>query len=98
MILFAGLAIIYPMAPIATSTHPSPPDAPAVAVPKNFGNYKEQAAGAKAFNKKLEEEGDVDRPKANVVDNCACDDAVLMECCSISIISQHGTQTRSILQ
>ena len=38
----------------------------ALAVGRTIGNYKEQAAGAKAYNKRLEEEGDADRPKANV--------------------------------
>lgn len=52
------------MAPIATQTPLSQVEA--VVVPEHFGNYKEQAAGAKTFNKKLEEEGDVDRPRANV--------------------------------
>ena len=54
------------MAPVATPNIPSPPSSPAVAVGKNFGNYKEQAAGAKVYNKKVEEEGDDDHPKANV--------------------------------
>ena len=51
------------MAPIATPSAASPQAPP---VQKTFGNYKEQASGAKAYNKKLEEEGDADHPKANV--------------------------------
>ncbi|KAI4275269.1 MAG: hypothetical protein L6R38_005907 [Xanthoria sp. 2 TBL-2021] len=35
------------------------------AVGRTFGNYKEQAAGAQAYNKKLEEEGDAHHAKAN---------------------------------
>lgn len=54
------------MAPIATSTVSSPPDSSTVGVGKTFGNYKEQAPGAQDYNKKLEEEGDADHPKANV--------------------------------
>lgn len=46
------------MAPIATQTVTQPSDVFA----NTFGNYKEQAAGAKSFNKKLEEEGDGTHP------------------------------------
>ncbi|KAL8711941.1 MAG: hypothetical protein Q9220_003637 [cf. Caloplaca sp. 1 TL-2023] len=52
------------MAPIAIPVQPSPPASPAIAIGKDFGNYKEQAAGAKAFNRKLEEEGDEKHTKA----------------------------------
>lgn len=54
------------MSQVATSTITSPPAPPDGGVWKTLGNYKEQAAGAKAYNKKLEEEGDADHPKANV--------------------------------
>lgn len=40
------------------------------AVGRTFGNYKEQAAGAQAYNKKLEEEGDAHHAKANVCLKC----------------------------
>ncbi|KAI4193498.1 MAG: hypothetical protein LQ350_008286 [Teloschistes chrysophthalmus] len=53
------------MAPIATQTPLSREEA--VVVLKHFGNYKEQAAGAKTFNRKLEEEGDIDHPRANYI-------------------------------
>ena len=53
------------MAPSAVSVEsPSPTSKPETA--RTFGNYKEQAAGAKAYNKKLEEEGDAHHAKANV--------------------------------
>ncbi|KAL9605332.1 MAG: hypothetical protein Q9179_001460 [Wetmoreana sp. 5 TL-2023] len=55
------------MAPTATQTQLLPPDLPAAVIPKQFGNYKEQAAGAKSYNTKLEEEGNADRPRANYV-------------------------------
>ena len=55
------------MAPIATRNPDSPTQAPVVPVKKGTGDYKEQAAGAQAYNKKLEEEGDERHPKANVV-------------------------------
>ena len=51
------------MAPIATPVEKSQP---AVTVSKTFGNYKDQAPGAKNYNKKLEEEGDADHPAAKV--------------------------------
>ena len=50
------------MAPIATQTATQPSNV----LPNSFGNYKEQAAGAKSFNKKLEEEGDATHPAASV--------------------------------
>ncbi|MCJ1457121.1 hypothetical protein MMC28_007487 [Mycoblastus sanguinarius] len=53
------------MAPIATRNPDSPTQAPVVPVKKGTGDYKEQAAGAQAYNKKLEEEGDERHPKAN---------------------------------
>lgn len=52
------------MAPSAVSIEPSPSISPAILNGKDFGNYKEQAAGAKTFNKKLEEEGDADHAPA----------------------------------
>ncbi|KAL8722093.1 MAG: hypothetical protein Q9225_001337 [Loekoesia sp. 1 TL-2023] len=52
------------MAPIATPTPPSPPATPSIVNGKDFGNYKEQAAGAKSFNKRLEEEGNEKHAKA----------------------------------
>ena len=55
------------MASSATSTTVLSPIVPEVAVVKTFGNYKEQASGAQAYNKTLEEEGDANRPKANVI-------------------------------
>ena len=55
------------MASSATSTILLSPVVPEIAVVKTFGNYKEQAAGAKAYNKTLEEEGDANHPKANVI-------------------------------
>lgn len=54
------------MAPVAIPTTPSPPTAPAGAAGRLFGNYKEQSAGAQAYDKQLEEEGDADHPKADV--------------------------------
>lgn len=47
----------------APAASPAPP---ALAFRKVLGNYKEQAAGASEYNAKLEEEGDANRPKANV--------------------------------
>lgn len=55
------------MASSATSTTLLSPTVPEIAVVKTFGNYKEQASGAKAYNQTLEEEGDANHPKANVV-------------------------------
>ena len=55
------------MASSTTSTTLLSPAVPEITVVKTFGNYKEQAAGAKAYNKTLEEEGDANHPKANVV-------------------------------
>lgn len=53
------------MAPSAvTVTETAPASKPAIS--RTFGNYKEQAAGAKAYNKKLEEEGDGHHARANV--------------------------------
>ena len=54
------------MASAATLTVTTPPDTATIAIPKSFGNYKEQAGGAQSYNKELEEHGDVDRPKAKV--------------------------------
>lgn len=51
------------MAPVAIPKTPSPPTAP---TGKLFGNYKEQLAGAQAYDKQLEEEGGADQPKADV--------------------------------
>lgn len=50
-----------------TSTILASPAHPTIAVVKTFGNYKEQASGAKAYNQKLEEEGDAEHPKAKVI-------------------------------
>lgn len=58
------------MAPSAVSIEPSPSISPAILNGKDFGNYKEQAAGAKTFNKKLEEEGDADHAPAKVYSSC----------------------------
>ena len=55
------------MASSATSTILLSPVVPEIAVVKTFGNYKEQASGAKSYNKTLEEEGDSNHPKANVI-------------------------------
>ena len=55
------------MTSTATSTVTTPLDTATIAIPKNFGNYKEQAAGPQTYNKDLEEHGDVDHPKANVI-------------------------------
>ncbi|KAL8655957.1 MAG: hypothetical protein Q9210_000554 [Variospora velana] len=52
------------MAPSATELTLSPAVAKAE-VGRTFGNYKEQAAGAKGYNKKLEEEGDSHHGRAN---------------------------------
>ena len=54
------------MAPSAIPVTSPSEIAPALAVGRTIGNYKEQAAGAKSYNKRLEEEGDAERPKANV--------------------------------
>ena len=55
------------MAQVGTVTIESTPaGSQPVAAWKTFGNYKEQAAGAKTYNKKLEEEGDAHHPKADV--------------------------------
>lgn len=55
------------MAASATSTTLLSPTVPEIGIVKTFGNYKEQASGAQAYNKTLEEEGDANHPKANVV-------------------------------
>ncbi|KAI4194323.1 MAG: hypothetical protein LQ350_007838 [Teloschistes chrysophthalmus] len=52
------------MAPSALEVTPSAPTAKPE-VGRTFGNYKEQAAGAQAYNKKLEEEGDAHHARAN---------------------------------
>ena len=54
------------MASTTTTTTVSAPEAPTFSIVKTFGNYKEQASGAKAYNRKLEEEGDAEHPKAKV--------------------------------
>ena len=54
------------MAPSAIPVTTPSEIAPALAMGRTIGNYKEQAAGAKTYNQKLEEEGDAERPKANV--------------------------------
>lgn len=81
----------FAMAPIATQTPLSQEEA--VVIPKHFGSYKEQAAGAKTFNKKLEEEGDIDRPRANVGIGPTLGYVTLTKYCSISIIFRNGIQT-----
>ncbi|CAF9937048.1 MAG: hypothetical protein HETSPECPRED_010543 [Heterodermia speciosa] len=53
------------MAASATSTTLLSPTVPEIGIVKTFGNYKEQASGAQAYNKTLEEEGDANHPKAN---------------------------------
>lgn len=60
------------MTSTATSTVTTPLDKATIAVPKFFGNYKEQAAGAQSYNKELEEHGDGDHPKANVISAMLC--------------------------
>ena len=55
------------MTSTATSIVTTPPGTATIAIPKTFGNYKEQAAGAQSYNKELEEHGDVKHPKANVI-------------------------------
>ena len=55
------------MTSAATLTVTTPPGTATVAIPKTFGNYKEQAAGAQSYNKELEEHGDADHPKAKVI-------------------------------
>lgn len=52
------------MATTATSTILASPAPPTIGIVKTFGNYKEQASGAKAYNQRLEEEGDAEHPKA----------------------------------
>ncbi|KAL8781840.1 MAG: hypothetical protein Q9213_005842 [Squamulea squamosa] len=52
------------MAPSAISVTPSSPTSKPE-IGRTFGNYKEQAAGAQAYNRKLEEEGDAHHAKAN---------------------------------
>ena len=54
------------MAPSAIPATTPSDISPALVVGRTIGNYKEQAAGAKTYNKKLEEEGDAERPRANV--------------------------------
>lgn len=56
------------MAPSAIAVTALGPESKAE-IGRTFGNYKEQASGAQAFNKKLEEEGDAHHAKANV---CTC--------------------------
>ena len=56
------------MAPVAVPVEQPSTAAPASnGVQKTFGNYKDQAPGAQTYNRKLEEEGDETRPKANVL-------------------------------
>ena len=55
------------MASAATYTVTAPPGTATIAIPKSFGNYKEQASGAQSYNKELEEYGDADHPKAKVI-------------------------------
>ena len=85
------------MAPSAVLATTASEISPALAVGKTFANYKEQAAGAKTYNKRLEEEGDAERPRANVKP-CSgpCDRGGLTAFSSILITFLHGTQTRSI--
>ncbi|KAI4236965.1 MAG: hypothetical protein L6R40_006017 [Gallowayella cf. fulva] len=52
------------MAPSAIAVTALGPESKAE-IGRTFGNYKEQASGAQAFNKKLEEEGDAHHAKAN---------------------------------
>ena len=58
--------ILYKMTSAATLTVTTPPGA-TIAIPKSFGNYKEQAAGAQSYNKELEEHGDGHHSKAKVI-------------------------------
>ena len=55
------------MAQTTSQTITSTVASPVVKIRHALGDYKEQAAGAKTYNKKLEEEGDANRPKANVI-------------------------------
>lgn len=55
------------MTSAATLTVTTPPGPATIAIPKSFGNYKEQAAGAQSYNKELEEHGDVHHSKAKVI-------------------------------
>ena len=54
------------MAPTATSTVTEPRAFEAIADKTTFGSYKEQTAGARSYNKQLEEEGDEKNPRAKV--------------------------------
>ena len=74
--------------PVATSER--------VTVGRTFGNYKEQAAGAQSYNRKLEEEGDADHPKANVNRKRPVEIAGLMTSGSTSITYPYGILRRSI--
>ena len=65
--IVSNLGILYKMASAATYTVTAPPGTATIAIPKNFGNYKEQASGAQSYNKELEEHGDADHPKAKVI-------------------------------
>lgn len=60
------------MTSTATSTVTAPPETSTITIPKFFGNYKEQAAGAQNYNKELEEQGGVDHPKAKVISALLC--------------------------
>ncbi|KAL9101468.1 MAG: hypothetical protein Q9163_003263 [Psora crenata] len=55
------------MAPIATPILPSTAQSDVVPVKKGAGDYKEQAGGAKEFNRNLEEIGSATQPAAKVV-------------------------------
>ena len=56
------------MAPIATQNGDGVAEQTQVNLLKGgIGAYKEQAGGAAQYNKKLEEEGDANRPKAQVM-------------------------------
>ena len=78
------------MTSTATSTVTKPLDKATITVPKFFGNYKEQAAGAQSYNKALEEHGDVDHPKAKVYLPCYVELTVLTVSDSTPTIYQHG--------
>ena len=57
------------MAPIATQPEVSPDkEFEFLRIKRVVGEYKEQAGGAQAYNRKLEEEGDERNPKAHVQD------------------------------
>lgn len=86
------------MVSVASPLPPSLPAPQSIAVDRTFGNYKEQASGAQSYNKKLEEEGDANRPKANVFRPSSRNTEYAYKALSMSIICQHGTPMKSMLR